>query len=244
MLTSRFPSAAEVIDRLDECREATELASLSRHLSEFLGFRYILLRTVLKGAVTADSWISFNNLPPALDEQFRNILACHPRYMPDSLYENSVPRLWLTRGAQENKLNELMRAATAAGIAAGVTCPVHSRNGDASLIYWIVGTEIADADLTDYIEARVAMCIRMSLHLHEALRRVHRSDMRPTIRSLTEREKECLLWIGAGKSTWEIAQILGISEHGVMHHVRKVMNKLGVSRRHDAVRAARALNLI
>ena len=244
MLIGKFPSATEVIDRLDECTESDELLSLVIHSADLLGFRYIGHHTVLKGAATADSWISFNNFPSALDEQMTNLLTCDPRYRPERLYKSSLPKLWVTRHADQVELDELMRAVTAAGISAGVTCPVHSRNGDASLISWIVSAEVADADLTDYIESRVAVCIRISLHLHEALRRVHRLAIPPATLTLTEREKECLSWIAAGKSTWEIAKILGISEHGVMHHVRKVMDKLGVSRRHDAVRAARTLNLI
>ncbi|PRG00281.1 helix-turn-helix transcriptional regulator [Burkholderia ambifaria] len=56
--------------------------------------------------------------------------------------------------------------------------------------------------------------------------------------SLTRRELECLKWIAAGKSSWEISHIIGISEHGVQYHIRNVMAKYGVRSRHLAVRRA------
>ncbi|MBY3123131.1 helix-turn-helix domain-containing protein [Rhizobium laguerreae] len=36
--------------------------------------------------------------------------------------------------------------------------------------------------------------------------------------SLSPREKECLLWIAQGKTSWETAVIMGISENTVAFH--------------------------
>ncbi|MCP3019790.1 helix-turn-helix transcriptional regulator [Cupriavidus basilensis] len=62
--------------------------------------------------------------------------------------------------------------------------------------------------------------------------------------SLTARELEVLRWVALGKTSWEAGQILGISEHGISHHMRNVMRKLDVGNRLQAVRTAIALGLL
>jgi DNA-binding CsgD family transcriptional regulator len=48
---------------------------------------------------------------------------------------------------------------------------------------------------------------------------------------LTNREQECATWIVNGKTSWEIAQILGISENTVNFHVKNIMRKLNCNTR-------------
>jgi LuxR family quorum-sensing system transcriptional regulator CciR len=61
---------------------------------------------------------------------------------------------------------------------------------------------------------------------------------------LSDREKECLGWAAAGKSSWDIAVILSISENTVNFHVKNAMKKLGATRRTLAVVKAINLGLI
>ncbi|QLL64417.1 helix-turn-helix domain-containing protein [Sinorhizobium mexicanum] len=51
------------------------------------------------------------------------------------------------------------------------------------------------------------------------------------ITDLSLRERECLLWVARGKSSWDIGVILGISENTVNFHMKNVMRKLNVSSR-------------
>jgi len=55
---------------------------------------------------------------------------------------------------------------------------------------------------------------------------------------LTPRESECLRWAAAGKSEWEISQILGISEHTSEKHLLNAKFKLGAVNRVQAVAEA------
>lgn len=61
---------------------------------------------------------------------------------------------------------------------------------------------------------------------------------------LTPRELECLQWCALGKSTWEIGQLLGISEAAVNFHMTNIRNKSGVSSRRLAVDKAIRLGLL
>lgn len=48
---------------------------------------------------------------------------------------------------------------------------------------------------------------------------------------LTDRQRDCVLWVGRGKGDWEIAIILGISEETVARHVRDACERYGVNKR-------------
>jgi len=60
---------------------------------------------------------------------------------------------------------------------------------------------------------------------------------------LTIREKEVLKWLGHGKTSWDIAAILRISERTVNFHVGNIMKKLDVTSRAQAVAEAANLEL-
>lgn len=52
---------------------------------------------------------------------------------------------------------------------------------------------------------------------------------------LSPREKEVLLWAGRGKSAWETAQLLGLSEATVKSYIRNACGRLGVKNKTHAV---------
>jgi DNA-binding CsgD family transcriptional regulator len=49
--------------------------------------------------------------------------------------------------------------------------------------------------------------------------------------AVTAREAEVLLWIGRGKATRDIAEILGMSPRTVQKHLEQIYAKLGVENR-------------
>jgi two-component system nitrate/nitrite response regulator NarL len=65
----------------------------------------------------------------------------------------------------------------------------------------------------------------------------------PTAASLTEREHEILALIRAGLSNKQIGQRLCIELPTVKNHVHNILEKLGVSGRHEAAAVARELTL-
>ena len=53
--------------------------------------------------------------------------------------------------------------------------------------------------------------------------------------NLTERETECLFWASDGKTSGEIACILGITERTVNYHLNQVTRKTGSMNRYQAI---------
>lgn len=60
----------------------------------------------------------------------------------------------------------------------------------------------------------------------------------PTKLSLSDRERECLQWVAAGKTDKDIGQILGLSEKTVNVYIERAKFKCGVSTRTQAIAMA------
>jgi len=84
--------------------------------------------------------------------------------------------------------------------------------------------------LATIIEARLARVARMSVWVQEI--------------ELSEREIETLTWSARGKTSDEIATILGLSKRTVDFHIDNARSKLGVATRTQAVMKAVAGRLI
>ncbi|HEX8215312.1 MAG TPA: LuxR family transcriptional regulator [Allosphingosinicella sp.] len=48
---------------------------------------------------------------------------------------------------------------------------------------------------------------------------------------LTDRQRECILWVARGKSDWEISLILGIRHETVIRHLKQARERYGVTKR-------------
>jgi len=70
------------------------------------------------------------------------------------------------------------------------------------------------------------------------------ADAGPPSALLAPRQVECLKWVQAGKSSFAIGAILGISPHTVDDYLAKACTRLGVSTRVQAVSKAIKLGLL
>lgn len=98
------------------------------------------------------------------------------------------------------------------------------------------------AKIPDSLTSRHSYLLEMLVpHLHVALNRAYINSNseklidKPKSSNLSVRELEILKWIRIGKTNWEIAQVLGLSEYTVKNHVQKILQKLGVNTRSQAL---------
>jgi DNA-binding NarL/FixJ family response regulator len=64
---------------------------------------------------------------------------------------------------------------------------------------------------------------------------VARMELWPKLVALNDREVEALTWVARGKTSAEIAQILGLSKRTIDFHIDNARNKLGAATRTEAV---------
>lgn len=63
-------------------------------------------------------------------------------------------------------------------------------------------------------------------------------------RQISARERECLNWAARGKTSWEISQILGVTESTIIYHLRNATRKLNAANRLHAVAKALKASII
>ena len=62
--------------------------------------------------------------------------------------------------------------------------------------------------------------------------------------TLSGRELQCLNWVATGKTSWETAAILGLSERTVNFHIKNACRKLNVYGRQAGVTQSLRLGLL
>ena len=88
-------------------------------------------------------------------------------------------------------------------------------------------------------------CLQIaSIYMHAGLERIRNRNSLTRGPKLTKRERECLSWVAAGKTDWEISQILKIAEQTVHEYVQNALIKLNATTRAQAVAIAITTRLI
>ena len=116
------------------------------------------------------------------------------------------------------------------GLARGLMVPV-PHNATPSGVVWFGGS---GAELNRHTIPRLHL---IALYAFERLRkfRAPRCDKKPL---LSAREREVLTWAAAGKTAWEIGELLGIAKRTADAHIEGAMKKLRTANRTHAVAVA------
>lgn len=127
------------------------------------------------------------------------------------------------------------------GLSFGLLIPLHGPGGFSAL-----GIAI-DEDEESFKRrmpefSKVAQLV--AAHLHDAVRRIVGLPQMGDPPRLTPRERECLTWVAAGKTAWEIGQILNLAETTVVFYCENAKKKLEARTMPQAVARAITLGLI
>jgi LuxR family quorum sensing-dependent transcriptional regulator len=109
----------------------------------------------------------------------------------------------------------------------GIGIPIHSVNG------YQAGISFAGYDIEQSADAKAAVELIAIYAFNKFTHLRIATAERPKI--LTPRQREILSWTAIGKTAWDIAQILGISEDTVNKQVGSAIVRLSASNRTHAV---------
>lgn len=229
----REPNAPQDIrSKLERCSTQFDVFRLLRETTELHGFNYFFIAQIpdMESPAFTDMMI-ITSAPADLVQQ----------YGESGLIENSPLDEALSGigGPREHRLDqptETYRPDQLAGLALfvqeyGFNCwfitPVyHSDHGPAAVCFLGKRPPVSQSEAAE-------LCLVSHL-AHHRLRLV---SAKPTKADspLTERERECLVWTSAGKTSVEIARILSLSEHTVNHYLNNAARKLDAVNRTQAV---------
>jgi len=144
-----------------------------------------------------------------------------PRIEGPFLWDSMSTRYRLTR-----RQAAVMNQAREARLRDGVGVPLHGPFGSVCLLTFAAGDGHPDA------RAFLAKLGILSAQFHLAYSEVGRADVGlPSVPRLSERERECLQWLAAGRSRAEVGEILHLSENTVRFHLKNVFKKLETNNR-------------
>lgn len=127
----------------------------------------------------------------------------------------------------------LFEEAAAFGIRYGFTVPIHDGHGPVAAITF--ASDERNARFRGCVTGHRRVLQLMALYFHATVRRKLRVQRVIDGVTLSPREYECLEWSAAGKSAWEIGQILGITRRTAVFHLDNARRKLRVSSLHQAI---------
>jgi DNA-binding CsgD family transcriptional regulator len=160
------------------------------------------------------------------------------------LRHSSVPFTYDQSFYVNAKAGEMWETQAAFGYRTGIAMAMHLPGGR----HFLLGVDRHEAlPEDDVVLTRLVADLQLlAAHAQETAVRVLLPAQKPLVpvEKLTSREREVLQWCKDGKTVWETATILGISEYTARFHVRNAIRKLGVSGIKTAILRAMSLNLI
>ena len=215
---------------VSETNSESELEAALAVVTCELGFRYFALTHHVDIRRASQPAIRLHNYPEDWVEYYddNSLGVSDPVHRASHVTSvgfawSEIPRLIaLTR-----RDHEILIRGGAKGIGDGFTVPAHvpgESNGSCSFAN-PAGTRMREEDLP------IAQLV--GAFAFEAARRLWRvrAPEPETLPKLTERQRECILWVARGKSDWEISRILGIEHETVVRHLKQARERYGVGKR-------------
>jgi LuxR family quorum sensing-dependent transcriptional regulator len=225
--------AFTVIESLDRLSTTDEVMDAVEQALRPLGFETLIVNGLPHRVQRGEELVLASRWPAEFVTLYTR--EQYARYSPLSRQckESDQPFEWngtLYYHDADPRSAEVMRRAADFGMKRGFIVPIHGPKGYMAC----VGMTGAHFDLTAPTKAAIHLMAHYTfLRLRSLL--VTQPVAKP---NLTSREREVLMWVAAGKSAWEIGEILKISKRTVDEHSQTATRKLGAVNRAQAVAVA------
>lgn len=225
----------EYLEQFTAVKDCDRLAELIGRFTLDMGYDYYRCTLILPMSMQRPRVVLFNQCPDAWMQAYADhkMLACDP--VIQLARKQTLPIYWNRLDERLGFLQEggmdVMGLAAEFGLRNGITFPLHGAAGETGAISFIT-SERASSDLL--LDSSPILSWMSSYIFEAAIRVVRQGDADPQA-ALTDRETECLFWASEGKTSSEIAHILGITERTVNYHLNQVTRKTGSMNRYQAI---------
>ena len=216
-------------DGIESIESRSELSCALHATMERIGFRFFALTHHVDFDHAPAGTIRLHNYPEGWAEYFdANGLGIRdPVHRASQLRNAGFAWSALAEIMQLTPEDELvLRGAREAGIGDGYTVPFHvpgEYSGSCSFAMPIGVAMNAE---------QIAAAQLLGTFAFEAARRLDAKERARQGRgtALTQRQRQCVVWLGHGKSEWEIGKILALSPRTVNQHLKRARERCGVSK--------------
>ncbi|HLO92891.1 MAG TPA: LuxR family transcriptional regulator [Burkholderiaceae bacterium] len=153
-----------------------------------------------------------------------------------------APYRWSELSVQGDREQIILQEACDAGLHQGLAIPIHEPWG--KIFLTTLATQQEEASMTqDPAQVRTQAHV-LAVVFHARYSALAGQQAQDPLIGLTPRESECLEWVAQGKSSWDIGQLMAVSEHTVNFHLKNAMRKFDTASRVTAAVRAASLGLI
>ena len=156
----------------------------------------------------------------------------------------STPLIWTPDIFSAIRQKEMYEEACGHGLRSGVTLPIHGSCGEMGILCFVNGNKPGKKFQKETCHVLPELSYLRDVIFETSLPFMKPSQLLQELPHLTPRELECLKWCAAGKSSWDIAQILHCSEAAVNFHFANLRRKFCVKSRQQVVVKAITQGLI
>lgn len=238
---SRASDVERFIRDLSNAKTQFDVFRFMKRIAEYFGARFFMVANMppAQARSLANCSVITNWPAESLTEYDQaSLLPTSPVF--HRLRNTSVPVVFdIPTIARERDSKTAERASeilTRYGLIRNVCCPVYDAASNR-------GAVTISGDMEELSFLDIVLLHHISAHVFNRLAEIRELDARVT-ETLTEREIECLNWTSAGKTSVEIAEIMGLSEHTINHYLNRATKKLDTVNRTQAVAKSLRLGLI
>jgi len=238
----------ELIESARAAASVDAVHGLCGRICREAGFDHFIYGAVLPTSLVQPQTLIISGYPPDwwACYQEKDYFGVDP-VVQHTVSQQSVPLIWedLRLGQTEDQsrrlaIREFMNDAADHGLVTGVSFPAQIRKGGCGVLSLVSREQ--PGKCRERVRDSLAMGQLMAGFVHEAaLRCLSDGELMLNGPTLTDRERECLLWAAEGKTNAEIGMILQISTRTVIFHLNNAAEKMGVRSRAQTV--ARAISL-
>jgi LuxR family transcriptional activator of bioluminescence operon len=223
-------------DALSVAPHLADLKNICKDFCAETGLEYYLFGVCEAVSLSSPRIITLTNFPAQwVDLNFQNRADPLLAYS----FSNTAPVLWSELEKLEG-YQAYLALGRQFGLRRGLTAPLNPPSGQTALL----NLASPDQDFDDHRLGNLLPAAGIfSQYLFDAYIRIDKIE-NPRVNELTRRELECVFWACEGKTAWEMAQIVGVSERTVNFHLTSVIKKLGASNRQHAVAKAVMYGLV
>ncbi len=223
--------ALSAIERAFAAKTQAELDDIIGAEFAALGFPYFMVGEILDSQRKLSAQLYFGRNDPTWSAHYFE----RQHQLHDSMLRlplmSPLMQQWQTvreRSDLSRAEFELYGEAGEFGLHDGFVTPLHHGDGSVSGVS-VISTEKYDLSETDKLVVHLLSLYYCCIGLKLA-----EKSQRPQV-ELTPRQRECLQWVHLGKTSAEIADIIGISERTVNFHLTEACKAFSVRTRRQAV---------
>jgi len=241
-----------IVEEIQQSFSQDEILVILQDIANQFEFEFFTYARIFPKAMTQLDIIILGNFPNTWSEEYINNRYIFIDPTIKHCTSSTLPYYWKNIFLSEDEdVKKFAAACSGFGLKEGFSIGITGNCGDFS----IVSLGKSKTEINPIREFNQAVMVVHSIlpYLHEkfaqinpvnAIYPVTNQQYHNPLHELTVREKECLLWSAEGKTAFEIAIILEISESTISFHLKNSAIKLDCANKTHAVAKAVLLGLI